>query len=367
MISFLDLKKQYLSIKDEIDQAIETVFDKAWFILGEQVEAFEVEFSNYIGTKYGVGVGSGTEAIHLALVACGVKSGDQVITVPNTAVPTISAISFAGAIPIFVDIDPNTYTMDTSQLEEKITERTKVILPVHLYGHPTDMDPILDIAKRYDLKVVEDSCQAHGAEYKGKKVGSIGDVGCFSFYPSKNLGAYGDGGFITTNNNEIADKTRLLRNYGQTDRYCHIIKGFNSRLDEIQAAILRVKLKKLDSWNDQRRKLVKCYSQLLENSNVFVPGELDYAKHVYHLFVIRSHKRDELQVFLKSYKIGTLIHYPIPVHLQKSYEDLGMSSGTFPVTEKFANEILSLPLYPELTVDEVKEVSKIICDFSKNR
>lgn len=367
MISFLDLKRQYLSIEDEIAQALQSVFDKSWFILGEQVEAFEEEFSIYMGTKYGIGVGSGTEAIHLALVACGVKSADEVITVPNTAVPTISAISFANATPVFVDIDPNTYTMDTSQLERNITERTKVILPVHLYGHPVDMDPILDIAKRYNLKVVEDACQAHGAEYKGEKVGSIGDIGCFSFYPSKNLGAYGDGGFVTTNDRKLADKIRLLRNYGQSEKYFHLIKGFNSRLDEIQAAILRVKLKRLVLWNDKRRELARCYCQLLEHSAVLVPREMDYANHVYHLFVIRSQKRDELQAFLRSHGIGTLIHYPIPVHLQKSYEDLGIGLGSFPTAEKCATEILSLPLYPELTVDEVTEVSKIICDFAKNR
>ncbi len=365
MISFLDLKRQYLSIEDEIAQALQSVFDKSWFILGEQVEAFEEEFSIYVGTKYGIGVGSGTEAIHLALVACGVKSGDEVITVPNTAVPTISAISFANATPVFVDIDPNTYTMDTSQLQRNITERTKVILPVHLYGHPADMDPILDIAKRYSLKVVEDACQAHGAEYKEKKVGSLGDVGCFSFYPSKNLGAYGDGGFVTTNDKELADRSRLLRNYGQSEKFLHLIQGFNSRLDEIQAAILRVKLKKLDQWNKKRRELAKCYIQLLEKSSVLVPRGMDYAKHVYHLFVIRTQKRDKLQAFLKSHGIGTLIHYPIPVHLQKSYEDLGIGSGSFPMAEKCAKEILSLPLYPELTVDEVTEVSKIICDFAK--
>lgn len=350
-------------MKQEIDQALQKVFGEGCFILGKNVASFEEEFSNYLGTRYGIGVGSGTEALHLALLACGVEKGDEVITVSNTAVPTISAISFANAVPVFVDIDPVTYTMNASQIEEKITKKTKIILPVHLYGHPADMDSIMSIAKEYNLTVIEDACQAHGAEYKEKKVGTFGKAGCFSFYPTKNLGAYGDGGFVATNNKEIADKIRLLRNYGQTNRYIHTLKGFNSRLDEIQAAMLRVKLKKLDSWNNRRIQLASYYIQLLKDTPVVTPKKMDYAKHVFHLFVIRTQMQQELQKFLNSTGVQTLIHYPIPVHLQKSYKDLKIEAGSLPVTEKYANEILSLPISPDLTQQDIELVVNSINRF----
>lgn len=364
MISFVELKTQYESIKEEIKAAVDGVFEKSRFILGENVVCFEEEFAAYCGAKFAIGVGSGTEGLHLALVACGVKSGDEVITAPNTAVPTVSAISFANAKPVFVDINPQTYTIDFSNIEKAITDKTRVILPVHLYGHPADMEPIMDIAGRYGLKVVEDCCQAHGAEYKGRKVGTIGDIGCFSFYPSKNLGAYGDGGAVITDNEELANKVKILRNYGETKRYYNAIKGFNSRLDEIQAAVLRVKLKRLDEWNELRRKKANLYNELLRFAQVVLPVEREYAKHVYHLYVIRTKHRDRLQDWLRNNEVGTLIHYPIPVHLQRAYQDLGYEQGSFPVTELCAKEILSLPIYPELKDEEVRESSHLIRDFS---
>lgn len=361
MIPFVDLKAQYRSIEQEINAAISAVLNRGWFILGEEVKVFEEEFANYCGARFGVGVGSGTEALHLALLACGIKPGDEVITVPNTAMPTISAISFANAVPVFVDIDPDSYNMDVSKIEEKITSKTKVILPVHLFGQAADMDPILDIAERHDLKVVEDACQAHGAEYKGKRVGAIGDAGCLSFYPTKNLGAYGDGGMVVTNDEQIAERVQLFRNYGQKKRYYHSIKGFNSRLDEVQAAILRVKLKKLDAWNKARRERAELYGELLTGNDIITPAEMSYGKHVYQLYVIRSKHRDKLQEFLKSKEVNTLIHYPIPVHLQEAYRDLGVGGGSFPKAERYASEILSLPMYPELTDEQIG----IICDLIK--
>ena len=363
-VPFGDLKRQYFSIKGEIDGAIHRVLEKGWFILGENVEAFERAFSKYCGAKFGIGVGSGTEALHLALLACGAESGDEVITVPNTAVPTVSAISFANARPVFVDIDPQTYTVDPSKIEEKITARTKVILPVHLYGHPADMDPILGIARKYTLKVVEDVCQAHGSEYKGRKVGSIGDVGCFSFYPSKNLGAYGDGGMVVTNDEALAEKVWLLRNYGQRKRYYHSIKGFNSRLDEIQASILLTKLKYLDEWNRKRRQIADLLNRLIENNSVTKPIEKGYAYHIYHLYVIRHPQRDRLKDYLHKKGIQSLIHYPIPIHLQEAYRDLKLGNGTYPVSERCAQEILSLPMYPELENNEVEYIVEVINQFN---
>jgi len=359
-IPFVDLKEQYTSIENGVKLAIEEVFKKSQFILGENLRKFEDEFASYCGVKYGIGVGSGTEALHLALIACGVGPGDEVITVPNTAVPTASAISFANAKPIFVDIDPKTYTMDPSHLEEKVTPRTKVLMPVHLYGQMADMDPILKIAQKYKLKMIEDACQAHGAEYRGKKAGSMGDLGCFSFYPTKNLGAYGDGGMIITNDEKKAEKLRMLRNYGEVKKYHHRIKGFNSRLDELQAAILRVKLKYLSTWNEARRKNAKLYDELLTNDKIIKPVEADYAKHVYHLYIIRCKQRDELQKSLASVGVGTLIHYPIPIHLQEAYKNLGLKRGTLPVAEECADEILSLPMFPELKEAQIERVCEVI-------
>jgi dTDP-4-amino-4,6-dideoxygalactose transaminase len=324
---------------------------------------FEEEFANYSNAKFAVGVGSGTEALHLCLKACGVGSGDEVITVPNTAVPTVSAISSAGAKPVFVDITPDTYAINVEKIEEKITERTKVVLPVHLYGHPAEMGQILKLASAHNLKVIEDACQAHGARYNGKNVGTIGDLGCFSFYPTKNLGAYGDGGMVVTNDEGLYERLVMLRNYGEVKKFTSKIEGFNSRLDEIQAAVLRVKLRYLDEWNNGRRDIAKLYQQLLKDSGIQLPCEKEWAEHVYHLFVIRTNKRNALRHYLEERGIGTQIHYPIPIHRQEAYEKLGYRKGDLPVSEKNAEEILSIPIYPELTTGEVETVARCIKEF----
>lgn len=363
LIPMNDFKLQYLSIKDEIDEAILRVLESGRYILGENVKAFEKEFANYCGVKYTVGVGNGLEALHLAMLACGIGDGDEVITVANTAVATALAVSMTGAKPVFADIDPQTYGMDVSDAQRRITNRTKAILPVHLFGHPVAMDSLIATATRKGLFVIEDACQAHGAEYKGKKVGTIGNVGCFSFYPTKNLGALGDAGMVTTNDRQVAEKTSVLRNYGQKTRYVHLTKGLNSRLDEIQAAILRVKLRHLEEWNKKRREHAKLYTTMLQETNVVCPTEKDYAKHVYHLYVVRSRKRNQLQRSLEKKNVTTLIHYPIPVHLQKAYEDLGWKRGTLPRTERAADEILSLPIYPELKKEQIEKVTDSIRTF----
>jgi dTDP-4-amino-4,6-dideoxygalactose transaminase len=362
-----DFRLQYYSIKEEIDKAISDVLESGWYILGENVKAFEKEFADYCGAKFAVGVGNGLEALQLAMLAYGIGNRNEVITVANTAVATVLAVSQTGAKPVFVDVDPETYGMSISQIEEKITHKTKAILPVHLFGHPVDMDPLVEVATQNNLVVIEDACQAHGAEYKGKKIGTLGDAGCFSFYPTKNLGAYGDGGMIITNEEEIAEKIFSLRNYGQKTRYVHLLKGLNSRLDEMQAGILRVKLKYLDKWNEKRRENAKLYNELLQGADVICPTEKSYAKHVYYLYVIRSKKRDELKRFLETKGITTLIHYPIPVHLQKAYEDLGIPKGTLPITEKIADEILSLPIYPELKKEQIEKVAGSIRLFLEQK
>ncbi|MEW6354949.1 MAG: DegT/DnrJ/EryC1/StrS family aminotransferase [Planctomycetota bacterium] len=364
MIPILELKRQYQSIKGEIDAAVAQVFDSGWFVLGKNVEAFEQEFAEYCGVRFAVGVGSGVEAIHLALLACGIEQGDEVITVAHTAVPTALGISFAGAKPVFVDIVPDTYVMDVEQVASMITPRTKAILPVHLYGLTVDMDPLIRLATDRNLKVIEDAAQAHGATYKGKRAGAIGDVGCFSFYPSKNLGAYGEGGMVTTNDETVAETVRMLRNYGQEDRYRHKLKGYNSRLDEIQAAMLRVKLKHLDDWNARRREVGGAYTKGLSGSGVATPVEPAGRQHVYHLYVIRSPRRDALREHLKEQGVGTQIHYPIPVHLQGAYKDLGLTKGALPETERAVDEILSLPIYPELSDNEVQQIIDAVKSFS---
>jgi len=366
VVSFIDLTRQIRDIQKELDSAIATVFRKGRFILSDNVEAFEEEFAHFCKVKYAVGVSSGTDALRLALISAGIGSGAEVITVPNTAVPTIAAIEAAGAMPVLVDIDPYTFTVDTTKIEREITKRTKAIMPVHLYGQPADMDPILKIAKRNNLMVIEDAAQAHGAKYKNKMAGSLGEMGCFSFYPTKNLGAYGDAGMVVTNNYALYKKLKLLRNYGEAKRYQHQIKGFNSRLDELQAAILRVKLKKLDFWNKARRMLARYYNQNIRTPEVVTPSEAKYAYHVYHLYVIRTKQRDKLQKFLRGKQIQTLIHYPISVHKQEAYKNLGYKAGSLPVAESVAREILSLPLFPELKITEAKLVSKAINIFYKN-
>jgi len=363
-IPLVDLKRQYYRIKNEVDEKIREVLESGRFILGENVEAFEKEFAGYCGVKYAVGVASGTDALILCLKALGVSNGDEVITVPNTFISTVDAISYNKATPIFVDVEPETYTINVSDIKQKITERTKVILPVHLYGHPVDMDPLLEIAEEDNLYVVEDACQAHGAEYKGKTVGSLGDIACFSFYPSKNLGAYGDGGIIVTSDEEVAERAKMLRDYGQKEKYKHALIGYNSRLDEMQAAILRVKLKHLDKWIDERRRNAKKYSELLsEIPDMTPPFEKPYAKHVYHCYVIRTKNRNEKQRWLSLKGVSTGIHYPIPIHLQEAYMYLNLREGSFPETERCSKEVLSLPMFPEMTEGEIEYVCQCIADF----
>jgi len=356
MIPFVDFKRENEEIGQEMLQVIQRVLKSGWFILGEETEKFEDEFSKYIRAKFGIGVNSGSDALYLAVKSLGISAGDEVITVSHTMISTVDAITRNGAKPIFVDINPETYLMDTSKVEAKISDKTRAILPVHLYGQPEDMDPLMEIAEKHGLNVIEDACQAHGAKYRNVKVGSIGDIGCFSFYPTKNLGAYGDGGMLTTSNKELADKLIKMRNYGQSSKYHHEFVGVNSRLDEIQAAILRSKLHHLDEWNEKRRKTAKLYTDLLSKTEVKTPIEKEYARHVYHLYVIRHKHRDKLQEYLLKQGVQTLIHYSIPVHKQRAY----MRSDKLPITEKICGEILSLPIYPWLKEDEVKTISEHI-------
>ena len=360
-IPFVDLKRQYRSISKEIDIAIHDVLQNGWYILGDNVAAFEEEFAQYCNAKYAIGVASGTDALTLSIGALEIGEGDEIITVPNTFIATIDAIYRNGAKPVFVDINPETYNIDVNKIEEKITDKTKAIMPVHLCGQPADMDIIVKIAKKYNLKIIEDGCQAHGAEYNGTKVGALGDVGCFSFYPGKNLGAYGDGGIVVTDNFEIAEKIRILRNYGQKIKYHHDLVGYNSRLDEIQAAVLRVKLKYLDEWNELRRLHSEEYAELLDGiSGIALPLSEENVKHVYHLYVIQCENRDQIQEKLLSKGISTGIHYPVPIHLQKAYTELGYCKGDYPITEEYAQKILSLPMFPELTHDEIRYISNQI-------
>ena len=354
-----DLKRQYASIRAEVDGAIREVFERGQFILGPAGEKFEQEFAAYCGVTHAVGVASGTEAIQLALLASGVKPGDEVITVANTAVPTIAAIRAAQGIPVFVDVDPRYYTLDASRVEAAITPRTRVILPVHLYGQCADMDPLLDIAGARGLTVVEDACQAHGALYKGRHAGSAGRLSCFSFYPTKNLGGYGDGGMVLTNDDAAAARLRLLRNYGQTKRSSHALEGINSRLDEIQASILSAKLKHLDAWNARRRALAERYSQALAGLPLEVPLEAAYGQHAFHLYVVRVAHRDAFREFLSANGVETLIHYPTPIYRQEAYTTFTPRIAQ-DVTEGLAREIVTLPLFPELEEDEVDHVADVI-------
>jgi len=352
------LKKQYEQIKDELKGPIEKVMASGGFILGEDVGLFEKEFASYCGVKYGIGVNSGTDALFLACLACGIGKDDEVITPTYTYIATSFGISIAGAKPVFVDTEEKTYNIDISKIEKAITKKTKAILLVHLYGHPADMDPIIEIAKKHKLKVIEDCAQAHGALYKNKKVGSFGDAACFSFYPTKNLGAFGDGGMITTNSEEVKDMALLLRDYGRKGRYENIIKGYNSRLDTLQAAILRVKLKYLDEWNEKRIKNAGLYTKLFKEKkmDITLPYEADYAKHIYHQYTVRIKNRKSVMEKLADKGICPLIHYPIPVHLQECYKELCYKKGDFPVAEKCCEEIMSLPMYPELTEEEIRYV-----------
>lgn len=360
MIKIIDFKRELKDISGEIQAAIGRVLNSGWFILGEEVKKLEEEFAVYLGVKYCVGVGSGLDALHLILRALNIGKGDQVIVPANTYIATLLAISYAGAKPILVEPEERTYNINVELIENAITDRTKAIMPVHLYGLSSDMDLINEIASHHGLFVIEDAAQAHGAEYKGRKCGSLGTAAGFSFYPTKNLGALGDGGAVLTNDEEIADKIMLLRNYGSRKKYYNEIRGFNSRLDEIQAAILRVKLRYVDEWNRKRRKNAKAYLESINTGNIILPFEPKGYKHVYHQFVIRSADRDRLQRSLRESGIGTLIHYPMPPHLSQAYNDLNLKKGDFPVTEKISNQILSLPVHPFLNEDEVLHILEAV-------
>lgn len=365
-VPFVDLKAQYLSLAGEVETALSAVVMRGDFVLGKEVARFEEEFAAYCEAAYAVGVDSGTSALELALRAFDIGAGDEVITAANTFIATALAISYTGARPVLLDVEPHTNTIDVQQLNAAINGRTKAIIPVHLYGHPADMDPILDIARRYDLVVIEDACQAHGARYKGKRVGSLGHAAAFSFYPAKNLGAYGDGGMVVTSDERLAQSVRLLRDYGQSEKYHHVLIGYNHRLDTLQAAVLSVKLKYLDEWNDARRRHAEHYGRLLDRGQAIVPTEAEYAESVFHLYVVRIPERDGLRAFLHSKGIATGMHYPIPIHMQPAYRHLGYPEGSFPVTEAHARQHLSLPMYAELTPDSIEYVAQAIGQFVGN-
>jgi dTDP-4-amino-4,6-dideoxygalactose transaminase len=356
VIPFLDLQAQYRQIKREIDDAVLRVISSGQFVLGPEVAAFEERFAAYCGARTCIAVNSGTSALHLALLAAGVRPGDEVVTVSMTFVATTAAILYCGAKPIFVDIDDSTWNMDPNLLESAITPRTKAILPVHLHGLMADIDPIMEIAQRHGLVVIEDAAQSHGAYYKGRSAGSIGRIGCFSFYPGKNLGAYGEAGAVVTSDSEMAKKMRLLRDWGQQGKYRHVLHGYNYRMDAIQATVLNVKLRYIEEWTEGRRAVAALYDELLAEHGVQLPAPPPYSRHVYHVYAVRLPKRDRVQAGLNSCGINTGIHYPVPVHLQQPYADLGYRPGDLPVTEAAADEFLSLPIYAELQPKRVKEI-----------
>lgn len=357
-IPFLDLKSQYQSIKEDINKELQFVMDNTCFVLGSEVKEFEQNFADFCNKRFCIALNSGTSALHLALIASGIKQGDEVIIPVNTFIATAEAVVYTGAKPVFVDIEEKTYNIDASKIEEKITPRTKAIIPVHLYGQPADMDKIIQIAKKYNLRIIEDCCQAHGAEYKGKKV-PITDIGCFSFYPGKNLGAYGEAGAVVTDNPEIANLISILRDHGQKEKYYHDYVGYNYRMDGFQGAVLNVKLKHLNEWTEKRRENAKIYNSLLK-SNLITPYEDVNSKHVYHLYVVRVKNRENIIAELKANNIDTGIHYPVPLHIQKAFSDLNLKTGSFPIAEKVAKEILSLPMYAELTKEQANYVAETL-------
>ncbi len=364
MVPFVDLKAQYLSIKAEVDAAVLSLLESTQFVLGKEVAAFEELFAAYTQTSYVMGVNTGTSALHLALLAAGIGRGDEVITTPFTFIATVSAIDYTGATPVFVDIDPVSFTIDPAKIEAAITPRTKAILPVHLYGQPAEMAPIMEIARRHNLVVIEDAAQAHGAEYRGQRVGSIGDLGCFSFYPGKNLGAYGEGGAVTTNNPEFARTIRMLRDWGAERKYYHDLKGYNYRLEGVQGAVLKVKMQYIEAWTEARRAVAARYDAQLPALGIATPTVLPERRHVYHIYAIREPRRDQLQTFLHDHGVSTGIHYPIPVHLQKAFAELGHKEGDFPHSEAAAREVLSLPMYPELSVEQQDQVIAALKQWS---
>ncbi len=363
-IPFLDLQAPYLELKEELDAAITKVASSGWYILGQEVTKFEQEYAAFLGVKHCIGVGNGLDALHISLKALGVGPGDEVIVPANTYIATWLAVTYAGAIPIPVEPDESTYNLDPNKLEAAITPRTKVILPVHLYGQPADMDPINAIARKHNIFVLEDAAQAQGAKYKGQSVGGLGDIAGWSFYPGKNLGAFGDAGAITTNNDELADKVRVLRNYGSRVKYVNEVQGYNSRLDEIQAAILRVKLRHLEAWNSRRKEIASFYLSYLKKTGLKLPTVPEWADPVWHLFVIRTTQRDDLQQALQKAGVGTLIHYPIPPHLQEAYRDFGYKEGDFPLSEVIHREVLSLPIGPHLSEEQALAVAQITSSLS---
>ena len=362
-IPVINLKKQYEAIRPELDAAISRILANGLFVLGAEVAAFEAEFADYCGVSHAVGVASGTEALQLALMACGVGKNDEVIAPAHTAVATVSAIEAAGAHPVLVDIDLALYALDPNLLAQAVTPRTRAIIPVHLYGCPVDMNPVLEFARQKKIFVLEDCSQAHGAFYRDRKVGSWGDIAAFSFYPTKNLGAFGDGGAVVTDDPVLAGRVRLLRQYGWKEHYISSARGINSRLDELQAGILRVKLRHLDEWNLRRRQLAGLYYELLSTTELVLPAPPENARHVFHQFVIRHSQRDALKEYLKRRGIQTLIHYPVPIHVQPAYADLGYSAGSFPNAELTSREVLSLPLYPELTNENISRICRAVIDF----
>jgi len=361
-VPYFDLKAQYAGMRDEILAALDRVCQGASFILGEEVAAFEKEFAAYCETKYCVALNSGTSALHLALLAIGVQGGDEVITTANTFIATAEAIAYTGARPVFVDIDPATANIDPHRIEQAITSRTKAIIPVHLYGRPAELGPILEIARNHGLAVIEDSCQAHGARYRGKRVGGIGTAAAFSFYPGKNLGAYGEGGALTTNDENIASLARSLRDHGQTSRYFHDYLGYNYRMDGFQGAVLRIKMKRLEEWTAKRRRFAGLYREILGGSGIVIPRDDPRSESVYHLFVVYVENRDSIRAQLEARGVQTAIHYPRPVHLQKPFAALGYHTGSFPLTERACDQTLSLPLFPEMTEEQVKYVGETLLD-----
>jgi len=359
-VPFVDLKQQYTSIKSEVDAAIARVIENTSFILGPEVRAFEAAFAEYVGARACIAVNSGTAALQLTLMAAGIGAGDEVIVPSFTFFATAEAVSVLGATPVFVDVDPVSYTVTAAAIERAITPRTRALIPVHLYGQAADLDPILELAKKHNLHVIEDAAQAHGAEYKRKRVGALGSAGCFSFYPSKNLGAYGEAGAVVTNDEELAKRLRLLRDHGSTSKYAHAIVGYNFRMEEIQAAVLNVKLPHLNDWNNSRRARAARYNAALSNSIVILPREMDYARHVYHVYAVQSDNRDELQERLTATGVQTGVHYPIPIHLQPAYVSLGYKRGDLPVTERLAERVLSLPMFPELSDEQIERVAEAV-------
>jgi dTDP-4-amino-4,6-dideoxygalactose transaminase len=367
MIPLADLKTQYHALKVEIDAAIARVLETSQFVLGPEVEAFEEAFAAYSGAKFAIAVNSGTSALHLALLAAGVHEGDEVITVPFSFVATAAAIRYAGARPVFVDIDPATFNIDVNAIEAAITSRTRAILPVHLFGQTADMDPILDIARRHNLVVIEDAAQAHGEEYKGRRVGALGEMGCFSFYPGKNLGAYGEGGAIVTNSEAHAKSLRLLRNWGMEERYHHIVRGYNYRMEGLQGAILGVKLKYLEQWTGARRAHGAQYNRLLAGvPGLITPQPESYSRHVFHVYALRLEHRTPVQDALKAAGISSAVYYPIPLHLLEAHKDLGFHKGQFPVAERMSQEELSLPVYPELTEEQIERIAAVASAAAKD-